>query len=140
MSRDQRRWIDALAQTREYDFGFGSDNEMRNRPSYLIIKHDLARRLISPAIRRSLAVLYLMREVIGCLGEDACVSAGLDRQHSRNELWVAERAGRERGFLPRQPDRRLPFQSTGKAGVSSHHLGGDLVWQVGDRLLPDVWT
>src|SRR6476619_3224657 len=38
-SRDQRRWVYASAKHENNYFGFGSDNEMEQTSSYLIIKH-----------------------------------------------------------------------------------------------------
>src|SRR5512143_3143713 len=38
-NRDQRRWVYASSKHENNYFGFGSDNDMEQQPSYLIIKH-----------------------------------------------------------------------------------------------------
>ena len=54
-SRDQRRWIYAAAKRENNYFGFGSDNDMELRPSYLIIKHDSFHwKSVIPVIRSSI--------------------------------------------------------------------------------------
>ena len=54
-SRDQRRWIYASAKRENNYFGFGSDNDMELRPSYLIIKHDSFHwKSVIPVIRSSI--------------------------------------------------------------------------------------
>src|SRR5271169_3548559 len=38
-SRDQRRWVYASAKKENNYFGFGTDNDLEQTPSYIVIRH-----------------------------------------------------------------------------------------------------
>lgn len=132
-SRDQRRWVYASSKRENNYFGFGSDNEMEQAPSYLIIKH---------------RTFPLQSAAAGEPGYDpqyripsAKVMGGArGRAKAFRPTSVVNVSGMSFGALSGPAVEALNqgaklagcLQSTGEGGVSTHHQkGGELVWQVG---------
>jgi glutamate synthase domain-containing protein 2 len=132
-SRDQRRWVYASSKRENNYFGFGSDNEMEQTPSYLIIKHQ---------------PFPLSMPHVGEPGYDAMYrvpcAKSLGEARSRRKAFrpasIVNVSGMSFGSLSGPAVEALNrgcqiagcLQSTGEGGVSPHHLhGGELVWQVG---------
>lgn len=132
-SRDQRRWVYASSKRENNYFGFGSDNEMEQAPSYLIIKH---------------RTFPLQSAVAGEPGYDAqyripsakVLGGARHRAKAFRPTSVVNVSGMSFGALSGPAVAALNqgaklagcLQSTGEGGVSAYHQkGGELVWQVG---------
>jgi glutamate synthase domain-containing protein 2 len=132
-SRDQRRWIYTASKRTDTYLGFGTDNELEESASYLIIKQaTFPRREPRPG------------------------DAAYDDMHRAPAAKVIGRArSRRRSFRPgsvvnissmsygslganavealnRGAELAGCYQGTGEGGISPYHgFGGELVWQIG---------
>jgi glutamate synthase (ferredoxin) len=122
-SRDQRRWVYASAKRQNNYFGFGSDNEMEQRPNYLIIKHSS---FPLPSLHPG-DVDYDQEYRIPC----AKVMGGPRRRPKAfRPASVINVSGMSFGSLSGPAVEALNrgcetagcLQSSGEGGVSSHHL------------------
>src|SRR5579863_3259941 len=132
-SRDQRRWVYASSKRENNYFGFGTDNDLDQSSSYLIVKHSAfplieahpgspqydpkyrvpCAKVLGAARRRPKA--FRPTSVINISG----MSYG---SLSANAVEALNRGAKLAGCL----------QSTGEGGLSRYHQsGGDLIWQVG---------
>jgi glutamate synthase domain-containing protein 2 len=131
-SRDQRRWVYASAKGENSYFGFGTDNDVENTPSYPIIKH---RTFMGPgaatARHAQESVPLPMAKVVGGPRGRAQafrpasvvnISGMSFGALSKNAVEALNRGAKEAGCL----------QNTGEGGLSPYHRnGGDLVFQIG---------
>ncbi|MBI5517183.1 MAG: FMN-binding glutamate synthase family protein [Deltaproteobacteria bacterium] len=126
-SRDQRRWIYASAKRENNYFGFGTDNDLEQTPSYLIIRH-----AAFPAPdRHDAAYTVPGAKVLG---------AWRRRKKAFRAPSIVNTSAMSFGALSRTAVEAInrgvklagAMQNTGEGGISPHHRhGGDLVWQVG---------
>ena len=132
-SRDQRRWVYASAKKQNNYFGFGTDNDLEQTPSYTIIRH-AAFPLTTPSPgqpgydpdhvlpcakilggKRGRAKAFRPRSIVN-------VSAMSYGSLSAAAIEAINRGVALAGAL----------QNTGEGGISDfHRKGGDLIWQLG---------
>ena len=132
-SRDERSWVYASAKKENNYFGFGTDNDLENAASTIIVKH---------------AAFPKQEPLPGEEGYDAL------HRIACAKTWGAAR-GRAKPYLPQSTHyvsamsygslsaRAVEalnrgcaiahaLHNTGEGGISDHHrAGGDLVWQLG---------
>ena len=132
-NRDQRRWIYASSKRENNYFGFGSDNDMEQNPSHLVIKHNTFP-LPTPFPGEA---DYDPQYRIPCA---KVLGRARGRKKAFRPASVINVSGMSFGSLSGPAVEALNagcrqagcLQSTGEGGVSSHHeKGGDLVWQIG---------
>jgi glutamate synthase domain-containing protein 2 len=132
-SRDQRRWVYALAKKENSNFGFGTDNKLEGAAGYVIIKH-VAFPLPSPhpgdSAYDAAARLPCARILGGPRG----------REHAFRPASVINTSAMSFGSLGAHAVEALSrgaklagcLQNTGEGGIAPHHLhGGGLIWQIG---------
>ena len=132
-SRDQRRWVYASSKLQNSYFGFGTDNDLEQSSSYLIIKHVVfplpglhpgdpgydpqhpipcAKVLGGPRGRRK---AFRPRSIVNASGMSFGALSGA-------AVEAINRGAALAGCL----------QNTGEGGLSPHHChGGELIWQLG---------
>jgi len=132
-SRDQRRWVYASSKRENNYFGFGSDNEMEQTSSYLIIKHQVF----------PLSVPHPGEPAYDAMYRAPCakiLGGARNRAKAFRPPSIVNVSGMSFGSLSGPAVEALNrgcriadcLQSTGEGGVSPYHLhGGELVWQVG---------
>jgi glutamate synthase (ferredoxin) len=132
-SRDQRRWVYASSKHQNNYFGFGTDNDLEQSPSYIIVKQvafpiDSARPgdpAFDPQYRIPCAkVMGGFRGRARAFRPASIVNTSA---MSYGSLSAAAVEALNRGV-------KLAgcLQNTGEGGIARHHAhGGDLVWQLG---------
>jgi glutamate synthase domain-containing protein 2 len=132
-SRDQRRWIYASSKREINTFGFGTDNDLEENPSLLVMKQDPFPR---PAPRGG---------TVGSGPEYLLPSAKVlggrrGRRHAFRPVSVVNISGMSYGSLSPRAVEALNrgaaaapcMQNTGEGGLApAHDHGGDLVFQIG---------
>jgi glutamate synthase domain-containing protein 2 len=132
-SRDQRRWIYASSKQQNNYFGFGSDNDFEQSPSYIIVKqvafpidsprpgdpgHDPKYRIPCAKViggHRRRAKAFRPESIVNT----SAMSYG---SLSSAAVEAINRGVKLAGCM----------QNTGEGGIAPHHdHGGDLVWQIG---------
>ncbi len=132
-NRDQREWVYRSADKANNYFGFGTDNDLENAPSYLIIKQsefpitDATKGApdYDPAYQIPCAkVLGAARQRPKAFRPQSIVNVSAMSFGSLSSVAVEaiNRGCQLAGCL----------HNTGEGGVSPHHdCGGDLIWQLG---------
>jgi glutamate synthase domain-containing protein 2 len=132
-SRDQRRWIYASAKKENNYFGFGTDNDLEQTSSYVVVRH-------------AAFPLHMPHE--GEPGFDAahaCPSAKIlgghrERKKAFRPSSIVNTSAMSFGSLSPRAIESInrgvklagAMQNTGEGGISDYHRsGGDLVWQIG---------
>jgi glutamate synthase domain-containing protein 2 len=132
-SRDQRRWVYASAKKENNYFGFGTDNELEQTPSYIVVRHS--------AFPRS-------QPHEGEPGHDPlypCPSAKVlggfrKRRLAFRPTSIVNTSAMSFGSLSPRAIEAInrgvklagAMQNTGEGGISDYHRsGGDLIWQIG---------
>jgi glutamate synthase domain-containing protein 2 len=132
-SRDQRRWVYASAKKENNYFGFGTDNDLEQSPSYIVVRH-------------SVFPLHAPHE--GEPGFDpahGCPSARVLGAFRRRKLAfrptsIVNTSAMSFGSLSPRAIEAInrgvklagAMQNTGEGGISPYHRsGGDLIWQIG---------
>ena len=132
-SRDERRWIYASSKHQNNYFGFGTDNDLEQSSSYLIIKQ-VAFPLGTPhpgeAGHDPLYAVPCAKVMGGYRG----------RTHAFRPTSIINTSAMSYGALSSAAVEAInrgvklagALQNTGEGGVASHHgHGGDLIWQLG---------
>jgi glutamate synthase (ferredoxin) len=132
-SRDQRRWVYASSKHQNNYFGFGTDNDLEQSPSYIIVKQVAFP--IDPA--RPGDAGYDPHYRIPC----AKVMGGpRGRKKAFRPASIVNTSAMSYGSLSAAAVEALNrgvklagcMQNTGEGGIARHHdHGGDLVWQLG---------
>ncbi|HSG47470.1 MAG TPA: FMN-binding glutamate synthase family protein [Longimicrobiales bacterium] len=131
-SRDQRSWIYASAKRENNYQGFGTDNDLERRPSYLIIKHDTLGRLDTHHDEE--------RDPFYRLPAAKLLGSHRGRRRAFRPESVVNISGMSFGSLSWAAVAAMNrgakmcgcLHNTGEGGIAPHHLhGGDLVWQIG---------
>ena len=132
-SRDQRRWIYTAAKRVDTHFGFGTDNDLEESPSYLIIKQS-AFPLLEPHPHDPGYDNLFEAPVAKVFGR----ARGRAREYrpssvvNISSMSYGALGGRAIEALNRGAALAGCYQGTGEGGLSPHHdQGGDLVWQIG---------
>ena len=132
-SRDQRRWVYASAKKENNYFGFGTDNDLEQTPSYIVIRH---------------SVFPLSQPHEGEPGYDPrypCPSARVlggfrKRAKAFRPTSIVNTSAMSFGSLSPRAIEAInrgvklagAMQNTGEGGISDYHRsGGDLIWQLG---------
>ena len=110
-SRDQRRWVYASSKLQNNYFGFGTDNDLEGQTGYPIIKQRTFADVAPSSHAHSGEETPLpCAKVIGQAARPGQgVPAGVDRQHLRHELRLAEQQ-RDHGAEQGRRARRLPAE------------------------------
>ncbi|MDT8342669.1 MAG: FMN-binding glutamate synthase family protein [Longimicrobiales bacterium] len=131
-SRDQRSWVYASAKRQNAYHGFGTDNDVEHRSSYLIIKHDTLGRLDThhDEDRDPLHRLPAAKVLGGHRGRRRAFRpesvVNLSGMSFGSLSWAAVTA------LNRGAALAGCLHNTGEGGIAPHHLhGGELIWQIG---------
>ncbi len=127
-SRDQRRWIYASAKKENNYFGFGSDNDLRRSPGYIIVKHATFPRpdpKDDPLHRVPCAKVWgAARGRARAFRPDSVVYVSAMSYGSLSSVAVEA--------INRGVALSAAMHNTGEGGISEHHdQGGDLVYQLG---------
>jgi len=127
-SRDQRRWVYASAKKENNYFGFGTDNDLEQTPSYLIIKHR-----VFPKDDVHADPLYNVpcAKIMG--GPRGRARAFRPESIiSISAMSYGSLSGRAVEAMNRGCAIARALHNTGEGGISAHHdHGGDLIWQLG---------
>ncbi len=132
-NRDQRRWVYASAKKENNYFGFGTDNDLEQSASYIVIRH---------------AAFPLHAPHEGEPGFDpahACPSAKVlggarRRKKAFRPASIVNTSAMSFGSLSPRAIEAInrgvklagAMQNTGEGGISEYHRsGGDLIWQIG---------
>ena len=132
-TRDQRRWVYASAKKENNYFGFGTDNDLEQSPSYLVVRH---------------AAFPLQEPHEGEPGFDPlhpCPSAKVmgasrGRKKAFRPASIVNTSAMSFGSLSPRAIEAInrgvklasAWQNTGEGGISDYHRsGGDLMWQLG---------
>jgi glutamate synthase domain-containing protein 2 len=132
-SRDQRRWIYASSKSEINTFGFGTDNDLEENPSLLVMKQDPFPRPAPRSGTVGSGPEYLLPapKVLG--GRNG-------RKHAFRPVSVVNISGMSYGSLSPRAVEALNrgaaaapcLQNTGEGGLApAHDHGGDLVFQIG---------
>lgn len=127
-SRDQRRWIYSSAKRQNSYFGFGTDNDLEQAPTSLLINHaafpltghGIGEQYGVPCAKvvgaaRSRAKAFRPESIINISG----MSYG---SLSANAIEALNRGSKIAGCM----------HNTGEGSISAHHQhGADLIWQLG---------
>jgi len=126
-SRDQRRWVYASSKKENTYFGFGTDNDVEQTPSYLIIRHAAfpVSAHIAPGAtvpcgkvlggKRGRALAFRPRSIVNL-----------------SAMSYGSLSGAAVEALNRGVALAGALQNTGEGGISDYHKhGGELIWQVG---------
>ncbi|OFW29353.1 MAG: glutamate synthase [Acidobacteria bacterium RIFCSPLOWO2_02_FULL_65_29] len=132
-SRDQRRWVYASSKHQNNYFGFGTDNDLEQSSSYIIVKQ-VAFPLDSP---RPGETGHDPQYRIPC----AKVMGGpRGRKNAFRPASIVNTSAMSYGSLSAPAVEAINrgvklagcMQNTGEGGIARHHdHGGDLVWQLG---------
>lgn len=126
-SRDQRRWIYASSKKENNYFGFGTDNDLEQTPSYLIIRHaafPVSARIDPQAVVPCAKVLGGHRNRARAFRPRSIVNMSA---MSYGSLSAAAIEAINRGVA-----LAGALQNTGEGGISDfHRKGGELIWQIG---------
>ncbi len=132
-SRDQRRWIYSSAKKQNNYFGFGTDNDLENASSYLIIRQSTFPR----PDPHSGDADYDPDYVIPCA---KVLGAHRGRRGAFRPASVINVSAMSFGSLSAPAVEALNrgcqlagcLHNTGEGGISPYHLrGGELIWQIG---------
>jgi hypothetical protein len=131
-SRDQRRWVYASSKQENNYFGFGTDNDLEQASSYVIVRHaafPLAPPRATPGYRPHL------RAVRQAARRQARSRKGAFRPGSivnTSAMSYGSLSGAAVEAINRGVALAGALQNTGEGGISDYHRkGGDLVWQIG---------
>ena len=132
-SRDQRRWVYASSKKENNYFGFGTDNDLEQSASYVVVRH-------------AAFPLHMPHEgEPGFDGEHVCPSAKVlggfrGRKKAFRPSSIVNTSAMSFGSLSPRAIEAInrgvklagAMQNTGEGGISDYHRsGGDLIWQVG---------
>jgi len=132
-SRDQRRWVYASSKHQNNYFGFGTDNDLEQSSSYIIVKQ-VAFPIDSP---RAGDPRYDPQYRIPCA---KILGGPRRRKKAFRPSSIVNTSAMSYGSLSAAAVEAINrgvklagcMQNTGEGGVSRHHdHGGDLVWQLG---------
>jgi glutamate synthase domain-containing protein 2 len=132
-SRDQRRWVYASSKHQNNYFGFGTDNDLEQSPSYIIVKQ-VAFPIDTP---RPGDPGHDPQYRIPC---GKVIGGPRGRRHAFRPASVINTSAMSYGSLSAAAVEALNrgvklagcLQNTGEGGIARHHdHGGDLVWQLG---------
>jgi glutamate synthase (ferredoxin) len=132
-SRDERRWVYASSKRENNYFGFGTDNDLENQSSYLIIRHSAFPINEPNPGEDGYDPMYRIpcRKVLG---------EYRGRRKAFRPESVVNLSAMSFGSLSGPAIESLNrgaaicgcLQNTGEGGVSEHHqCGGGLIWQIG---------
>ena len=126
-SRDQRRWVYASAKRENNYFGFGTDNDLEQTPSYLIIRH--AAFPVSAHVDANATVPC--GKILG--GKRGRAKAFRPASIvNLSAMSYGSLSGSAVEALNRGVALAGALQNTGEGGISDfHRKGGELIWQVG---------
>ena len=127
-SRDQRRWVYASSKKENNYFGFGTDNDMRRSPGYIIIKHAAFPRpdpKDDPIHRVPCAKVWgAARGRARAFRPDSVAYVSAMSYGSLSAVAVEA--------INRGVAMSASMHNTGEGGISPHHdQGGDLIYQLG---------
>lgn len=132
-SRDQRRWVYASSKHENNYFGFGTDNDLEQSSSYIIVKQ-VAFPIDSP---RAGDPRYDPQYRIPCA---KVLGGSRNRKKAFRPTSIVNTSAMSYGSLSAAAVEAINrgvklagcMQNTGEGGISRHHAhGGDLVWQLG---------
>ena len=132
-SRDQRRWVYASSKHENNYFGFGTDNDLEQSSSYIIVKQ-VAFPIDSP---RADDPRYDPQYRIPCA---KVLGGSRNRRKAFRPASIVNTSAMSYGSLSAAAVEAINrgvklagcMQNTGEGGISRHHAhGGDLVWQLG---------
>jgi len=132
-SRDQRRWVYASSKHQNNYFGFGTDNDLEQSSSYIIVKQ-VAFPIDSP---RPGDTGYDPQYRIPCA---KVLGGARHRKKAFRPTSIVNTSAMSYGSLSAAAVEAINrgvklagcMQNTGEGGIAPHHdHGGDLVWQLG---------
>ena len=132
-SRDERRWVYASAKRQNNYFGFGTDNDLEQSSSYLIVKQ-VAFPLSTPHAGDP---GYDPQFVIPCA---KVLGGARGRKQAFRPSSIVNTSAMSYGALSAAAVEAInrgvklagAMQNTGEGGIAPHHAhGGDLIWQLG---------
>ncbi len=132
-SRDQRRWVYASAKKENNYFGFGTDNDVELKPSYLIVRHSAFPRNAPHKGEPGYDPKY------GC-ASGKVLGGFRKRKKAFRPASIVNTSAMSYGSLSRAAVEAInrgvaiagAMQNTGEGGIAPpHRHGGDLVWQIG---------
>jgi glutamate synthase domain-containing protein 2 len=126
-SRDQRRWVYASSKKENNYFGFGTDNDLEQTPSYLIIRH--AAFPVSAHVDAKATVPC--GKILG--GKRGRAKAFRPASIvNMSAMSYGSLSGAAVEALNRGVALAGALQNTGEGGISDfHRKGGELIWQIG---------
>lgn len=132
-SRDQRHWVYASSNKENNYFGFGTDNDLEQTPSYIIIKQSAF-----PIIdKQKEDPHYDAKYSIPCA---KVLGGARNRKHAFRPASIVNVSAMSYGSLSRAAVEAINMgcamtdclHNTGEGGVApSHDLGAGLIWQLG---------
>lgn len=127
-SRDQRRWVYASSKHENNYFGYGTDNDLKQASSYIIVRHSafplpLAR--VDPEHRcPSAKIMGAFRKRPKAFRPASVVNV--------SAMSFGSLSGRAVEAINRGVALAGALQNTGEGSISEHHKhGGELIWQLG---------
>lgn len=130
-SRDQRRWIYATAKGQDNLFGFGTDNDLELRNSYVIVKQSAFPRQAPPVDEAAANWPVPMAKVLGATHRRAAAFRPASIVNI-SAMSFGSLSGPAVEALNRGAAAARCLHNTGEGGISAHHgHGGELVWQIG---------
>ncbi len=126
-SRDQRRWVYASSKRENNYFGFGTDNDLEQASSYVVIRHaafPLAGHVDAAATAPCAKVLGGKRGRAKAFRPGSIVNVSAMSYGSLSGAAVTA--------LNQGVALAGALQNTGEGGISDYHrAGGELIWQIG---------
>ncbi|MBK9033300.1 MAG: FMN-binding glutamate synthase family protein [Myxococcales bacterium] len=126
-SRDQRRWVYASSKKENNYFGFGTDNDLEQASSYVIVRHaafPLSAHVPATADLPCVKVLGGTRGRAKAFRPTSIVNVSAMSYGSLSGAAVTA--------LNRGVALAGALQNTGEGGISDYHrAGGELIWQIG---------
>ncbi len=132
-SRDQRRWVYSSSNKENNYFGFGTDMDLEQTPSHLIIKQTTFP-ILDP---QNDDPLYDPKYNIPCA---KVLGGARQRKHAFRPKSIINVSAMSYGSLSRAAVEAINrgcaladcLHNTGEGGVApAHNLGGNLIWQLG---------
>jgi glutamate synthase domain-containing protein 2 len=127
-SRDQRRWVYASSKHENNYFGYGTDNDLEQASSYIIVRHSafpLPHERVDPQYScPSAKVMGAFRKRPKAFRPASVVNV--------SAMSFGSLSGRAVEAINRGVSLAGALQNTGEGSISEHHRhGGELIWQLG---------
>ncbi len=132
-SRDQRRWVYASSKKENNYFGFGTDNDLEQTPSYIVIRHAAFPRSAPHEGEPGFDPMYTLPsgKILGGFRKRRLAFRPMSIVNT-SAMSYGSLSGAAVEAINRGVALAGALQNTGEGGISVYHKkGGDIIWQLG---------